>query len=297
VPTQRWLITGASGQLGGHVVRLLAQESRPPVILPLAGRGAAGPAAAVDHIDLADADALRACVSDFRPTHVMHLGALTAVGDCFAQPERARLVNTVASEVLAHTAHHVGARLLFSSTDMVFDGAAAPYCEADPPHPLSHYARTKVSAEQALAAFPNALIVRIPLLYGMPCSRRETTFVQQLAALRNGQPLRLFTDEFRTPVWLADAARAIIGLARSDLSGLIQVAGPERLSRYDMIAACAALLGIAPPNLIRASRLDIAVGEPRPADLSLNGSRFDRLFPDLKPGPLRREALAVPASL
>lgn len=296
MPTQRWLITGASGQLGGHVLRLLAQEPGPPLILPLAGRGVAGPAATANHIDLADADALRARVADFRPTHVLHLGAMTAVGECCGQPERARLVNTVATEVLAGAAHRVDARLLFSSTDMVFDGEAAPYCETDPPHPLSHYARTKVAAEQALAAFPNALVVRIPLLYGISCSGRETTFVQQLAALRNGQPLRLFTDEFRTPVWLADAARAMIGLARSDLTGLIHVAGPQRLSRYDLLAACAKLLGIAQPNLVRASRLDIAAGEPRPADLSLNGSRFDRLFPHLKPGPLHPEALAASPS-
>ena len=293
MPPLRWLITGASGQLGGHVLRQLSEEPRRHAILGLAGRGVVGPSVPVRHIDLADADALRACVADFRPTHVMHLGAMTAVGACFAEPARAEAINTIATRVLAQSAAEIGARLLFSSTDMVFDGTAAPYSEADPPQPLSHYARTKVAAEQALTAFSNTLIVRIPLLYGLPSSRRETTFVQQIAALRHGQPLRLFTDEFRTPVWLADAARALVVLARSDLTGLIHVAGPERLSRYDMILVCAKLLGSAQPNLIRASRLDSAASEPRPADLSLNGGRFDRLFPDLKPGPLRAEALAT----
>ena len=288
---QRWLITGASGQLGSHVVRQLATEGRGVTILALARQPDVGTeGVAVRQAELADLDALYAAVTEFKPTHVAHLGAMTAVGDCHRQPAVAERVNIEATRVLAVAA--AGARFVFSSTDMVFDGEAAPYGEADLPRPLSHYGRTKAAAEQALADIPNTLVVRIPLLYGFPRSRRQTTFVQQIAALRAGQPLRLFSDEHRTPVWLADAARAVIGLARSGLSGVIHVSGPQRLSRYELLARCADLLGLPARHLVAVSRLDIAAAEPRPADLSLDGRRFAEAFPQLVPGPLHADALA-----
>ena len=288
---QRWLITGAPGQLGSHVVRQLATEGRGVTILALARQPDVGTeGVAVRQAELADLDALYAVVAEFRPTHVVHLAAMTAVGDCHRQPAVAERVNIEATRVLAVAA--AGARFVFSSTDMVFDGDAAPYGEADLPRPLSHYGRTKAAAEQALADIPNTLVLRIPLMYGFPCSRRQTTFAQQIAALRAGQPLRLFSDEYRTPVWLADAARAVIGLARSGLTGVIHVSGPQRLSRYELIARCADLLGLPARHLVAISRRDVAAAEPRPADLSLDGRRFAEAFPQLVPGPLHADALA-----
>jgi dTDP-4-dehydrorhamnose reductase len=293
MPAERWLITGASGQLGSHVVRLLAGDDAHPAVFALTGRQDAGtPGVSAQRVDLADHEALRACVAAFRPTHVVHLGALTAVGACHSRPADAEQINTGATRVLAEASDAIGARLVFSSTDMVFDGEHAPYSETDEPHPLSHYGRTKVAAERTLVGLAHTLVVRMPLLYGLPRNGRETTFTSQLAALRSGQPLRLFTDEFRTPVWLADAARAVMGLTRSDLTGLIHLAGPQRLSRYELVAECARLLGLEHPQLVQISRLALAATEPRPADLSLDGRRFAALFPHLVPGPLRAEVLS-----
>lgn len=291
----RWLVSGASGQLGSHVVRQLARDAPGEPVCALVGRNAVGTAGTeVQRVSLADVNTLRRITRVFRPTHILHLGAMTAVDECHARPAEAEEINVGATRALAEATTDLHARLVFSSTDMVFDGDHAPYRETDPTRPLSHYGRTKAAAERVLAEFDRTLVVRIPLMYGLPCSTRPTTFSQQLAALHSRQPLRLFTDEFRTPVWLADAARALIGLARDDLTGLIHVAGPERLSRYELVARCAALLGIHDPNLIAVSRLEIAAAEPRPADLSLDGRILARRLPALQPGPLCASAVQPP---
>jgi dTDP-4-dehydrorhamnose reductase len=287
VADERWLVTGASGQLGGHVVRQLRERLPAPAVLAFAGRGDMGTAGVdVVRCDLADLDGLRACAVDFCPTHVVHLAAMSAVADCHARPADARRVNVEATRVLAEAAAEVGAWLVYSSTDMVFGGDAAPYREEDPPHPLSEYGRSKAAAEAVLADFEHALTIRLPLMYGWPCTRRATTFVGQIEALRRGERLRLFADEFRTSVWLGDAARAVIGLARAGVGGCIHVAGPERLSRYELIASAARVLGIAQPKLEAISRCDVAAPEPRPADLSLAAERLEEWFPELVPGPM-----------
>lgn len=290
--TERWLVTGASGQLGSHVIRRLGTETSRPSILALAHRhDIHQDGVDVLHADLAEVDTLGTIVTRFRPTHVIHLGAMTAVGDCYSRPADADRVNTQATATLAELATESAARFVFSSTDMVFAGDAAPYRESDTPQPLSHYGRTKVAAEQRLAAIDRTLVVRVPLMIGTPHNARQTTFVRQIASLRSGAPLHLFTDEHRTPVCLADAARALVGLARSEMRGVIHVAGPEQLSRYEIISRCASLLGIREPNLVPASRHDFATPEPRPADLSLDGGLLRTTLPYLAPGPIRAEIL------
>jgi dTDP-4-dehydrorhamnose reductase len=282
---ERWLVTGGSGQLGSHVVRQLDARSPRPAILALRGTHEVGtPGVRVEQIPLEETAALTRCVVDFRPTHVVHLAAMTAVGRCHAEPEAARRVNVDATLVLAEAARE--ARFVFASTDMVFDGEHAPYDEGAPPAPLSEYGRTKVAAEQGLRERAGTLILRIPLMYGLPLTKRPSTFGQQIAALRAGEPLRLFTDEYRTPLWLGDAAHAVIGLGQAEVTGLWHLAGPRRLSRYELIAACARLLGVENPNLVAISRTEIAAAEPRPADLSLDATRVLARFPELAPRPM-----------
>jgi dTDP-4-dehydrorhamnose reductase len=296
MPIERWLITGASGNLGGHLVRQLAADAGPKTIVALGGTQsvvlpplAAGVELVVRQIDLRKPGRGLATLTDFDITHVVHAAALTSVADAFARPAEADQINVRATAELAEWAARRGARMVFVSTDMVFAGTSAPYRETDPPDALSVYGRSKAEAERRLDRARD-LIARVPLMYGFPCTPRDTTFARQLAALRAGAPLRLFTDEFRTPAWVADVAVALIGSARAELTGVIHVGGRERLSRFEMVGRFAALLGIAKPNLVPVSRLSVASSEPRPADLSLNSTRLAGLFPALCPGPIRAAA-------
>lgn len=277
---ERWLVTGASGQLGGHVLQVLVGDTQKKNLLAISRSGIAETSIPSQSIELSDFSTLRSAVKQFRPTHVLHIGAMTAVGDCYQQPEHARIVNCAATEVLARAAADQQARFLFVSTDMVFAGTAAPYRETDAAAPLSHYGRTKRAAEELLAGIPGSLTVRLPLLFGLPRAARAATFASQIDSLRAGRPLKLFADEYRTPLWLPDAATALLLLARSAECGVIHVAGPERLSRFEMIAKAARTLNIPEPKLEPVSRLSIAAAEPRPADLSLDDGVFRSRFPN-----------------
>jgi dTDP-4-dehydrorhamnose reductase len=99
--------------------------------------------------------------------------------------------------------------------------------------------------------------------------------------MRRGEPQTLFEDEFRTPLDLATAARALVGLAEVGATGIVHLAGRERMSRYDLIRRAAIALGI-DPALVRANRrVDATFPEPRPADVSLDTTRLASLLPGL----------------
>jgi dTDP-4-dehydrorhamnose reductase len=283
----RWLVTGASGALGGYVVRQLLQEAAPANVFALAGRSRVEAAGAnVAAIDFCDRAALTAHVRAVRPDVILHLGGVTSLAAAADAVAHARRVNVDATRALADAAAEVGARLLFTSTDMAFDGKSPPYREDDPLRPTNAYGQSKVDAERAVLVRPGTLVVRLPLMYGFALTGRETTFAQQIAALRDGRPVRLFTDEFRAPLWLGDAAAALIALGRTPATGVMHVSGPERLSRYALIEQCAAVLGVSTRNLVPIRRADVPGGADRPADLVLDDSRFRRTLPDVRPRPV-----------
>ena len=280
---QRWLVTGATGQLGAHAVYEL--RMMPDIVVHALSRSPFPDSdnVASSVLGLDDLTALEDCVRQLKPTHILHFGAMTAVGECYKNPEAAQTINVTATALLAKLAGDSGARFLFSSTDMVFDGTSAPYTEQSVRKPLSRYGQSKAAAEDAvLAANESAVILRPPLMFGYPRVARQTTFVQQMANLRDEKNMTLFHDEYRTPAALVDVANAAIVIAQSDYRGILHVPGPERLSRLEMVSRFADVAGLSHNAIESVSRTSIQFDEPRPEDLSLDGGLLKHYFPTIR---------------
>ncbi|MBI5763801.1 MAG: SDR family oxidoreductase [Planctomycetes bacterium] len=288
---QRWLITGAGGQLGSVLLRTLtrAGHSATGLISPT------GPAPLVGmtiRCDLTDRDSLSNVLSALQSTHIVHAAAVTNVQSAFENPGCARKVNVDATAHLVQLASQSGSRLVYISTDLVFDGKAGHYRETDAPLPLSVYGQSKLDGERLVLAYPGGAVARLPLMYGLPDVIRATTFRNQLQTLRDGQPLRLFEDEFRSPLWLDDAAEAVITIAQTAFAGLMHVAGPQRLSRLDMGRIMATALHCEESLLIPTRQWEIAFSEPRPSDVSLCSDQFAATF-GRGPGRPMSDAMAM----
>lgn len=266
----RALLTGAGGQLGSHLAEWLRRSGHELIAWPGAGRplDLARPDGLDDHLDAADPDA------------VVHAAAVSSAAAAFRDPSRARAVNVEGTRRIADWCARRGRRLLFVSTDLVFDGARPWSREHDPAHPVLTYGQTKLEAEAFARAVPLGLVARLSLLYGRGWSNRASFFDAAIAALARGEPRAYFADEFRTPLHLGNAAELLVRLLESGATGLVHLSGPERLSRFDLMRRVAAALGF-DPRLITANRqADVPSDEPRPADVSLDSMRLTALLPE-----------------
>jgi dTDP-4-dehydrorhamnose reductase len=271
----RLLITGASGLLGVYLMRERAGHET----IGWSGSRQEPLCGPLQPVDLSDPTQVESAFKAARPEVVIHAAALARVADCHRDPDRAQRINAGGTATLVRLAKEAGARLVLVSTDLVYDGEQAPYREEDPPTPVSVYGRSKVAAETAVLAEPGNLVVRVSLLYGPSLHGRPSFFDEQIAALRAGRPVTLFADEWRTPLDLLTAARALVGLAQSSCTGLIHVGGPLRLSRLEMGQRLAKYLGADESLLRPVSRDSIPGAESRPRDVSLDATRWRRLCP------------------
>jgi dTDP-4-dehydrorhamnose reductase len=276
----RWLITGASGALGSYLLRASAGES----VIAWSGSTRTPPFVPVD---LTDPDAIARAFEAAKPDIVVHAGAMSRVEACHCDPELASRINTTGTDLLCRLGGR--SRLVYVSTDMVFDGERAPYRESDAPSPLSVYGKTKADGELPVQPIPNGVVARLSLLFGP--TAQPTFFSHLVQALEVGEPVSLFTDEWRTPLGLAAAARMLIALARSDFTGTIHLGGSERMSRWEMGRRLARHLRLSDAILNPRERNTAGSAEPRPRDVSLDTTLWRTHFPSVAI-PFFEESLA-----
>ncbi len=281
---KRLFVTGAGGFLGWHVCRLASAAwdvfgiCRRDLWQSTAGETIA--------VDLTDFDRLDSVMCTLCPDAVIHTAAEADPNFCERHPERTRPINV---EVPVHLARYCARRsipLLFTSSDLVFDGTCAPYGETDPPAPVNIYGRQKAQAEKAvLDTWPGALVCRMPLMFGWSGSESRAFDQVLIRSIRKNRPVSLFVDEFRTPVDAQSAAAGLLHLL-GRASGILHLGGRERISRHEMGVRIAAMMGASNALLVPVGQGDISMAAERPPDLSLVSSRAYRLGYD--PAPLDR---------
>ncbi|GAB4152163.1 MAG: SDR family oxidoreductase [Cyanobacteria bacterium J069] len=269
-PCKTLLITGISGFLGWHLYQ--AARHTWTIYGTYQTRPVSFANATTLALDLTNAAALKQTLQDLRPDAVIHTAALSQPNACQAQPELAHRINVLASLNLAGFCADAGIPLAFTSTDLVFDGHHAPYREADPVCPVSRYGEQKAAAEVGiLKRHPQAAVCRMPLMFGN--APTAPSFLQPfLQKLRDGETLRLFTDEFRTPISGRDAAKGLL-LALEKVQGIVHLGGPERLSRYEFGLHMAAAFGLSIDPISPCRQADVPMPAPRPPDVSMD-SRY-----------------------
>ncbi|AEV85182.1 epimerase [Actinoplanes sp. SE50] len=258
--TRRLLITGGSGSLGRRVFARAAAAGWEPIGTYVA---APAPTASV-HLDIRDPAGIRRVLADLRPDAIVHTASGRDRNDWPSTADGAAHLAVAAA----------GIRLVHVSSDAVFSGREIHYDESALPDPVYRYGAAKAAAETAVRAItPSAAVVRTSLILGDGNGAHEILTRALIAGRARGA---LFTDEIRTPVHVDDLADALLELAAGDYAGILNVAGADPISRYDLGVLVARREGL-DPAAIPATTLT-ARGLHRPGDVRLVVDRAEQLL-------------------
>jgi dTDP-4-dehydrorhamnose reductase len=268
------LVTGAAGLLGGRVAALVARRFD----VVAARHRAAPPAGLADvELDLLDPASLAGALERSRCDAVVHCAAQSNPDRCEEEPGPAERLNAEATAELARACHRHGLRLVALSTDLVFAGDRAFAREEDATGPPLVYGRTKLDGEvAALAEAPDTAVLRVALVAGRGHGTKGTSTESVAWALRAGRPLRLYTDQIRTPVDSASVADAVVRALERPVVGRFHLGGPERVSRYELGLRVAAVMGLSAEAIAPVTTTEMPQVGRRPLDTSFDSSRARR---------------------
>lgn len=258
-------ITGTGGIIGSHIAQAAAVLAPDWSVRALTR----------NDLDLTDFPEVQRQFEADLPELGIHCAAMSDPMICERQPTQARLINREATFFLSGLAQDIP--MIFFSSDLVFDGKQGQYTEKDEPSPMTVYSRTKAEAEALMMANPLHTIVRTSITAGK--SPNGNRGIEEQLRLRwiKGDTVKLFSDEYRSPIPVELTSRAIWELASAKRPGLYHLAGRERMSRLEIGRAVAGGQPEWNSKIESCSLLDYD-GPPRAVDTSLDCSKLQQLL-------------------
>ncbi len=266
----RALIIGASGQVGGALSSLCVRRKIEVYGTSRGGQGFL-------YLDLKDPASITAAFEKARPDLVLLCSAMTNVDGCERDPGLAAKVNAEGPALVAEQCRKAGAKLVYFSTEYVFDGEAGPYGEEAPVSPVSVYGRTKLEGERACLALEGALALRTTVVYSY--DPESNNFIMQLISnCRARAKMRVPSDQYSNPTYAPELAAAALDLAGKGASGLYNVVGPDWINRYEFALKACAAFGFDPAFLEPQPTSALGQAAPRPLKAGLKTEKLEAVL-------------------
>jgi len=283
VKKPKLLVIGASGFIGGWLsavgrdrFELIEASRRPTTPGPRGNRQL--------QLDITNSDSVQAAFEDVQPDGVILAAALADVERCEREPALAEEINVTGAQRVARECRGRGARLLYTSTDAVFDGALGGYDEDAQPTPPNEYGRSKARAEAAIREIlPSAAIVRYSMVLGFPRSAGVSNHLDRIAAtVRAGQTISVPIAESRNPIDAPTLAGLLFDLVTNqDASGVFHIGSRDKLPRVELVRKIAIALGC-PGSLVE----PLPALPPGKAKRSADSFLICRRLPELTGQPM-----------
>lgn len=259
------LIIGASGFVGSLLYEILAREDKVcgtfyPRQLEVKG---------LKYLDITDRKSVEAKIRETKPAVIILTAALTYVEYCEDHQKEAFEINVLGTTNVALMAKEINAKLVFFSTEYVFDGKSGPYSEEDQPNPISYYGKTKLEGEKVIRDNLNDyLIIRTTIVYGY--EKDGKNFIMQLIQKnKEGLIMNVPQDQYGSPTFRDNLVEATIELIQRDKRGIYNVVGCEVMNRFDFSILSAEILGLDKNLIIPKTTLELGQKAPRPLKAGL----------------------------
>jgi len=227
---EKILVTGGNGLLGSKIVKLAQTKYE---CVPTHRTRALHPNSL--KLDIASIEEVFRVFKMVKPNVIMHVAAETNVDKCETERNWAWKANVEGTANVAEACAKMNVKLVYVSTDYVFDGKKGLYTEQDRPNPVNYYGLTKLKGEEFVKErCKNHLIARTSVLFGWhPWKKNFATWA--IEALRCENRIDVVDDHFNSPTLADNLAEALLEMVEKDLSGTYHTAGSERISRYEFV--------------------------------------------------------------
>lgn len=269
-------VTGGSGLLGNAVAR--AAQTSYKVYANYGNHLPSLPGVELVKLDIRDLDQTLAAIERVKPAVIIHTAALRSLDFCEAHPEDTQAVNVIGTENVAKAAARCHARLIHISTESVFDGKKGMYKEDDVINPVTVYGKSKLEAEFRVAQFAaDYVIARTSGLYGWSQFGKSLgEFV--LGDLRARKSLQMFVDSFLSPTFVGNLSAALLEVAGTKYSGILNLSGSERCNRFTFAKELAKVFGLNEALVLPSSVGEVQMKVPRMKDSSLDVSKASAML-------------------
>ena len=271
----RLLIIGASGLLGGKLYESCSSDYEVHGIY-----NAHKPEFKNMHqLDVVKRDSVFKLFEEVKPDLVVDTHAVSNVDYCELHPEETWKINVEGTKNVAEACKMNGCKLLFISTDYVYDGTkASSYSEKDKPHPINYYGKTKLIAEKVIEALAlDNIIARTAVLFGASKSHDKTPFpIWIINQLKDNKEVRVVIDQYNNPTLTDSLVHTLIALYEKDKSGLFNVAGKTTISRYEFAKIVASEFGLNEGLIKPITTSELNQPAKRPQKVSLNVSKAEK---------------------
>ena len=229
---EKILVIGGSGLLGGKLLKLLPDDSKKfgtyntrPVKIDTKNCRSY-------HLDITNKKDTEHLIVKISPDIIVHTAALTNVDYCETNKSAAWDVNVEGTRNIAESSRETNSKLVYVSTDYVFDGKRGMYKEDDQTNPVDHYGKTKLEGEKVVQELcENYIIARTSVLYGWHSKPNFVTWV--IKELKQEHKINIVQDQFTSPTLADNLAELILKLIEKKESGIFHTAGSERICRFE----------------------------------------------------------------
>ena len=228
------------------------------------------------YLNIANRMDVKTLIQKLNPDYIIHTAALTNVDHCERDKRLAWNINVEGTKHIAEPAQKIDAKLIYISTDYVFDGNEGMYKEDAPTNPIDYYGETKLEGEKVVKGLRDYIIVRPSVLYGWnPIKLNFVTWVMQ--GLKKGKVITIVKDQLNTPTLADNLAELILELIERDETGIFHISGSERINRYDFAIKIAEIFNLNKDLIkpITSDQLNWIAN--RPMDSSLDVSKISRI--------------------
>lgn len=276
------LIIGGGGQLGSKIIEQSKDHNEiyatyltnPPQLSDLN----------IFQADKTDRILIQSLIKNIKPDAVIDTAAIHNVDYCETNREQAHTVNVDGTKNVAEACNAIGAKMVFVSTDYVFNGKKGNYTETDVPFPINYYGESKLEGENIVKNIcKDYCIVRTSVIYSwvskqsvVKTSGKPLNFVMWAnEKLRKGEPLNIVNDQYGSPTLADHLAQILIQICMTNVMGLYNVAGKTRINRYDLIHRLIEKMGYDPGLVKSVSSTTLNQKAIRPMDSSLNVEKIE----------------------